>query len=72
MTDMYEGESNDMSGTTEQPAAANLTELTGTLNPEVAAVLDRALGGEDISAEEGTLLFGATGPGIQRHCPRGR
>ena len=51
-----------MSGTTDQPAASNLKELTGALNPAVAAVLDRALSGEDVSAEEATLLFGTTGP----------
>jgi FO synthase subunit 2 len=62
MTDMYEGESNDMSGTTEQPFASNLNDLARTLNSEVAVVLDRALAGEDISAEEGTLLFGTSGP----------
>ena len=51
-----------MSGTTEQPAAASLNELAGTLDPRVAEVLDRALAGEDITAGEGTLLFGTTGP----------
>ena len=51
-----------MSGITERPAAANLAELAGTLDPGVANVLDRALGGEDISPEEATLLFGTTGP----------
>ena len=62
MTDMYEGESTDMSGTTERPRASNLRELTGALNPSVGAVLDRALSGEDVSAEEATLLFSTTGP----------
>ena len=61
-TDTYEGESNDMSGTTNQPAAASLMELAGTLDPEVARILDRALVGEDITPEEATLLFGTTGP----------
>ncbi len=51
-----------MSGKTEQPLASNLGELAGALNPHVAAVLDRALAGEDVSAEEATLLFGTTGP----------
>ena len=51
-----------MSGTTERPSASTLGELAGTLNPEVVAVLDRALGGQDITAEEATLLFGTTGP----------
>ena len=51
-----------MSGTTEQPAAASLGDLAGTLDPGVVAILDRALGGQDITAEEGTLLFGTTGP----------
>ena len=49
MTDMYKGASNDMSGITEQPAAASLKDLAGTLNPEVLSVLDRSLGGEDIT-----------------------
>ena len=51
-----------MSGTTNQPAAASLMELAGTLDPEVARILDRALVGEDITPEEATLLFGTTGP----------
>ena len=51
-----------MSGTTEQPAAASLGDLAGTLDPGVVAILDRALDGQDITAEEGTLLFGTTGP----------
>ena len=51
-----------MSGKTEQPSASSLGELAGALNPHVAAVLDRALAGEDVSAEEATLLFGTTGP----------
>ena len=50
-----------MSGLTEQPAAASLSELVGKLDHEVAVVLDRALSGEDITAEEGTLLFAANG-----------
>ena len=51
-----------MSGTTEQPSASSLRELAGTLDPQVATVLDRALAGEDITAEEGTILFGTVGP----------
>ena len=51
-----------MSGTTERPNASTFGELAGTLNPEVVAVLDRALGGEDITADEATLLFHTTGP----------
>ncbi len=51
-----------MSGKTEQPSAVSLTDLAGTLNSEVTAVLDRALAGEDISPEEATLLFETTGP----------
>ena len=51
-----------MSGTTERPNASTFGELAGTLNPEVVAVLDRALGGEDITAQEATLLFETTGP----------
>ena len=62
MKDTYKGESSDMSGTTEQPAGASLNELGGLLTREVASVLDRALGGEDITVEEATLLFDTTGP----------
>lgn len=114
MTDMYEGESNDMSGKTERPIlrqaqdeqdetaqgrraenlrdervdnpqgqraenlrdgrienvkaengemerASSLKDLAGALNPEVAATLDRALAGEDITAREAALLFDAAG-----------
>ncbi len=61
MMDMYKGASNDMSGITEQPAATRLKDLAGTLNREVLSVLDRALGGEDVTSEEATLLFGVTG-----------
>ena len=51
-----------MSGKTEQPSASSLGELAGALNPQVAAVLDRALAGEDVTVGEATLLFGTTGP----------
>ena len=51
-----------MSGRTEQPVAACLQDLAGTLHPEVVQILDRALYGEDITAEEATVLFGTTGP----------
>ncbi len=51
-----------MSGRTEQPPAASLQDLAGTLHPEVVRILDRALGGEDISPDEATVLFGTTGP----------
>ena len=62
MMDTCKGESKDMSGLTDRAAVASLFELAGTLNPGVAAILNRALSGEDISAEEGTLLFDTTGP----------
>ena len=61
MTDTFKGESNDMSGPTEQPAVTNLSQLHEMLNPGIAAALNRALDGQDISAEEGALLFSATG-----------
>lgn len=51
-----------MSGTTERPSASTLGDMAGMLTPEVVTVLDRALGGEDITAGEATLLFSATGP----------
>ena len=52
--------SNDMSGTTEQPANS-LTALASSLRPEVASILDRALAGEDISVEDAVVLFETTG-----------
>ena len=52
--------SNDMPGTTEQPANS-LTALAGSLRPEVASILDRALAGEDISVEDAVVLFETTG-----------
>ena len=49
-----------MPGTTEQPANS-LTALAGSLRPEVASILDRALAGEDISVEDAVVLFETTG-----------
>ena len=51
-----------MSGQTEQPGAATLSDLVRGLDSGIASALDRALGGADITAEEGALLFSATGP----------
>jgi FO synthase subunit 2 len=39
----------------------DLNTLLATLDPGVARILDRALGGADISVEEATALFGTTG-----------
>ena len=39
----------------------NLGAIIGGIRPEMAAVLDRALSGEDITSEEAVVLFGAEG-----------
>ncbi len=39
----------------------NLGAIIGGIRPETAAVLDRALSGEDITSEEAVVLFGAEG-----------
>ena len=47
------------------PPAADPSTLTGLVNalrPDVAAVLDRALAGEDITIADGELLFDTAGP----------
>ena len=50
--------------TTMPPAAdpSTLAALVNALRPDVAAVLDRALAGEDISIADGELLFDTAGP----------
>ena len=48
-------------GMDEPSAAHNLAQFAGSLEPQVAGILDRALAGEDISAAEAVTLFGATG-----------
>ena len=40
-----------------QNSPATMSALVSTLRPEVASVLDRALGGEDISVSDGEVLF---------------
>ena len=42
-------------------AAESLSALINQLEPNTARILDRALAGDDISVEEGVVLFGATG-----------
>ena len=41
--------------------AQNLETLISAVKPETAAVLDRALSGEDITSEEAVVLFGTEG-----------
>ncbi len=41
--------------------ARNLETMIDAVKPETAAVLDRALFGEDITSEEAVVLFGAEG-----------
>ncbi len=45
-----------------QNSPATTSALVSTLRPEVAAVLDRALAGDDISVSDGEVLFGTHGP----------
>jgi 7,8-didemethyl-8-hydroxy-5-deazariboflavin synthase CofH subunit len=45
----------------EHNPVTNLRDLAGTLDPQVVAVLDGALCGADISAEDAVTLFGASG-----------
>ena len=45
-----------------QNSPATMLALVSTLRPEVASVLDRALGGEDISVSDGEVLFETHGP----------
>ncbi|MCH8298332.1 MAG: 5-amino-6-(D-ribitylamino)uracil--L-tyrosine 4-hydroxyphenyl transferase CofH [Chloroflexi bacterium] len=45
----------------DQRPAQNLEAVVGALNPETAAVLDRALSGKDITSEEAVVLFGTVG-----------
>ena len=60
--DTYEGGSNDMPGQIEeQDPVTNLRELASKLDPQIAAILDDALSGADISAEDAVTLFGASG-----------
>ena len=42
-------------------SASNLAALAGALEPNIASVLDRALSGEDISADDAVALFGVSG-----------
>ena len=42
-------------------AANNLESMIGTVKPETAAVLDRALSGADITTEEAVVLFETVG-----------
>ena len=67
MRDTREGGPKDMPGPTNQqspeertPVGA-LSGLAGALQPEVASILDQALSGGDISAEEATTLFECSG-----------
>ena len=41
--------------------AKNMETMIGAIKPETAAVLDRALSGQDITSEEAVVLFGTEG-----------
>ena len=63
---MYRGELSDMPQLPKdlaetQPSATNLEALVTSLEPQVAAVLNRALEGHDISVEDATVLFDTSG-----------
>ncbi|MCI0864670.1 MAG: hypothetical protein J4N69_10565, partial [Chloroflexi bacterium] len=45
----------------DQRPAEDLETVVRALNPETAAVLDRALCGKDITSEEAVVLFGTVG-----------
>ncbi|MCH8800506.1 MAG: 5-amino-6-(D-ribitylamino)uracil--L-tyrosine 4-hydroxyphenyl transferase CofH [Chloroflexi bacterium] len=45
----------------DQRPTEDLEAVVGALNPETAAVLDRALSGKDITSEEAVVLFGTVG-----------
>ncbi len=50
-----------MSAVPEERREAGLASMLGAIKTETATVLDRALEGEDITADEAVALFGATG-----------
>jgi FO synthase subunit 2 len=64
---MFKGECRDMpvnsedSSSPEQSSIKDLESMIGTVTPETAAVLDRALSGVDITPEEAVVLFAAEG-----------
>jgi 7,8-didemethyl-8-hydroxy-5-deazariboflavin synthase CofH subunit len=68
---MFKGECRDMPANFEQrpsfnnpgeeSSIKNLESITGTVKPETAAVLDRALSGADITPEEAVVLFATEG-----------
>ena len=60
--DMYEVEFSDMPGLSEErPRAGDLAALVSLLDPRVAGVLDQALEGKDISAEDAVTLLDSSG-----------
>ena len=68
MRDTREGGPKDMPGPTNQQSpeeqdsrGSSGSGLAGALQPEVASILDQALSGGDISAEEATTLFECSG-----------
>jgi FO synthase subunit 2 len=59
---MFKGECKDMPAESKgQNQVQNLGAIIDGIRPETAAVLDRALSGEDITSEEAVVLFGAEG-----------
>jgi FO synthase subunit 2 len=59
---MFKGECKDMPAESKgQNQGENLGAIIGGIRPETAAVLNRALSGEDITSEEAVVLFGAEG-----------
>jgi hypothetical protein len=59
---MFKGECKDMPAESKgQNQGENLGAIIDGIRPETAAVLNRALSGEDITSEEAVVLFGAEG-----------
>ena len=56
----FKGELNDMPAEADH-YAQNMEAMIGAIKPDTAAVLDRALSGQDITSEDAVILFGTEG-----------
>ena len=59
--DMCKGGFNVMPGTNPQPSAGSVEGLLSHLDPQVAGILNLALEGQDITAQDATVLFETSG-----------
>ncbi len=59
--DMCKGGFNVMPGTNPQPSAGGVEGLLSHLDPQVAGILNLALEGQDITAQDATVLFETSG-----------